>query len=95
MESRTTGGGSPLVAVEWNVYILEELDLPTIATKEEQLIMCACLMTQNTPCLFELEYKLKVTCMEPSMKVLLLCRIVNNTMLLVLYATFLLDIRLS
>jgi hypothetical protein len=94
MESRTTGGGSPLVAVEWNVYILEELDLPTIATKEEQLIMCACLMTQNTPCLFELEYKVIVTCMELSMKIFL-CRIVNNTMLPVLYATFLLNTRLS
>jgi hypothetical protein len=57
VESRTTGGGRLLVAVEWSVCILEGLELPTSLTEEEQQTMCACLMTHNTLYLFNLEYK--------------------------------------
>jgi hypothetical protein len=95
VESRTTGGGRLLVAVEWSVCILEGLELPTSLTEEEQQTMCACLMTHNTLYLFNLEYKEIVMCMEQSMKVLLFCPVATITMLHVPYATFLLSTQLS
>jgi hypothetical protein len=94
VESRTTGGGRLLVAVEWSVCIQEGLELPSMITKEEQQTTCACLMTRNILYQFNLEYKDIVMCMEQSMKKLLYLVAVNITFH-VLYATFLLNTQLS
>ena len=87
VELRITGGDTRTVALECNVCILEGLEVLLVVIKVALPTTCACLMTHNTHNT-KLECVVIATCMELNMKNLL-CLVALNTMLHVLYATFL------
>ena len=73
--------------------MLEGLEVLSVVTKVVVQTTCACLMSHNTQNT-NLEYKVLAMCMELNMNCLL-CLVALNTMLHVLYATFLQNTQLS
>ena len=94
VELRTTGGETQTVALECSLCMQEGLEVAML-TMVVAPITCACQMIHNTPCYLVLEYRGIAMCMELNMNILLLKLVIMNTILHVLYVTFLLNTQLS